>query len=58
MFTFHRVQDFLQRGDVRTVTLKDFVGKRQALFVCARRLFPETEDTIITEEVRKVPIRV
>ena len=25
------------------------------LRVCARRLFPETGDTIITEEVRKVP---
>jgi hypothetical protein len=25
--------------------------------VCARRLFPETGDTIITEEVRKFPIR-
>jgi hypothetical protein len=27
-------------------------------FLCARRLFPETGDTIITEEVRKVPTRV
>src|SRR5580692_11782547 len=31
MFTFHQVQDFLQRGNVRPVTLKDFVGKRQTL---------------------------
>jgi hypothetical protein len=30
LFTFNRVQDFLQRGDVRPVTFKDFVEKRQA----------------------------
>ena len=41
--------------------LAKLIAHRRTLLVldglCARRLFPETGDTIITEEVRKFPIR-
>jgi hypothetical protein len=33
------------------------MGSTVRLRVCGRSLFPETGDTIITEEVRKLPIR-
>jgi hypothetical protein len=34
-----------------------FLGPVPLDTVCGRSLFPETGDTIITEEVRKLPIR-
>ena len=35
--------------------LAKFQQGLEVLILCARRLFPETGDTIIAEEVRKVP---